>query len=78
MTMSSLTSDLPVDGLKAGDMGTVIHIYGNDEYGNDEAFDVEFLTLRGETAAIATLSASQARPVTQRDMTHAHFLELPA
>jgi hypothetical protein len=73
MTMSSLTSDLPVDGLKAGDMGTVIHIYGNDE-----AFEVEFLTLRGETAAIATLSASQARPVTQRDMTHAHFLELPA
>ncbi len=71
--MSSLTSDLPVDGLKAGDMGTVIHIYGNDE-----AFEVEFLTLRGETAAIATLSASQARPVTQRDMTHAHFLELPA
>ena len=71
--MSSLTSDLPVDGLKAGDMGTVIHIYGNDE-----AFEVEFLTLRGETAAIATLSDSQARPVTQRDMTHAHFLELPA
>ena len=71
--MSSLTSDLPVDGLKAGDMGTVIHIYGNDE-----AFEVEFLTLRGETAAIATLSASQARPVTQPDMTHAHFLELPA
>lgn len=68
-----LTSDLPADGLKAGDVGTVIHIYGNDE-----AFEVEFLTLHGETAAIATLSASQARPVTQRDMTHARFLEQPA
>ena len=64
-----LTSDLPADGLKAGDVGTVIHIHGKDE-----AFEVEFLTLHGETAAIATLSASQTRPVTQQDMTHARFL----
>jgi len=68
-----LTSDLPADGLKAGDVGTVIHIHGKDE-----AFEVEFMTLHGETAAIATLSASQTRPVTQRDMTHARFFEQPA
>ena len=57
-----LTSDLPADGLKAGDVGTVIHIHGNDL----EAFEVEFLTLHGETAAIATLSASQVPPTDER------------
>lgn len=64
-----LTSDLPKEGLKAGDVGTVIHVHRAGE-----AFEVEFLTLHGETATIATLSGSQARPVTQRDMTHARLI----
>lgn len=51
----------------------VIHIHRAGE-----ALEVEFLTLHGETAAIATLSASQARPVTQRDMTHARLIKQPA
>lgn len=68
-----LTSDLPKEGLKAGDVGTVIHVHPAGG-----ALEVEFLTLHGETAAIATLSASQARPVTQRDMTHARLIKQPA
>lgn len=44
-------------GLKTGDVGTVIHVYKKGE-----AFEVEFLTLQGETVAIATLEASQVRP----------------
>lgn len=47
-------------------MGTIVHIYKHDE-----AFEVEFLTLDGDTAAIATVLPSQARPVSNRDITHA-------
>ncbi len=67
-----LTSDLPQEGLKAGDVGTVVHVYANGE-----AFEIEFLTLDGKTAAVATVTASQLRPVTERDLTHARPLELP-
>lgn len=61
-----LTSDLPRDGLKAGDVGTVVHVHGGGE-----AFEVEFLALDGTTVAIATVLNSQARPVTHDDVTHA-------
>lgn len=68
-----LTNDLAAEGLKAGDVGTVIHVHRGGE-----AFEVEFLTLHGETAAVATVLASHIRPVTQRDMTHARLIKQPA
>ena len=55
--------------LKAGDVGTVIHVYNKDE-----AFEVEFLTLHGDTVAIATLEASQVRPVLKREITPARLM----
>ena len=48
-----LTSDLPKEGLKAGDVGTVIHVHEGGK-----AFEVEFLTLDGKTVAVATVQAS--------------------
>jgi hypothetical protein len=63
-----LKKNLAGQGLRAGDVGTVIHIYKAGE-----AFEVEFLTLHGETVAIATLEASQVRPVQKREITHARF-----
>jgi hypothetical protein len=68
-----LTNDLTTVGLKAGDVGTVIHVHRGGE-----AFEVEFLTLYGETAAIATVDSLSIRPVTQRDMTHARLIKQPA
>lgn len=68
-----LTNDLATDNLKAGDVGTVIHVHRRGE-----AFEVEFLTLHGETAAIATVDASSIRPVTQCDMTHTRLIKQPA
>lgn len=65
-----LTTDIAKEGLKVGDVGTVVHIH---EQG--EAFEVEFLTLDGTTVTIATLLSSQLRPVTHRDITHARPLE---
>ncbi len=67
-----LTTDLAKEGLKAGDVGTVVHIHAEGE-----AFEVEFLTLDGRTVAIATVPNSHLRPVTHRDITHARRLEIP-
>jgi hypothetical protein len=36
-----LTGDLPEEGLKAGDVGTVVHVHRGGE-----AFEVEFVALR--------------------------------
>jgi uncharacterized protein DUF4926 len=64
-----LKKSVPAQGLKTGDVGTVIHVYKKGA-----AFEVEFLTLHGETVAIATLVASQVRPVQKREITHARLL----
>jgi len=45
-------------GLEPGDVGVVVHIYPRQE-----AYEVEFITLAGQTAAIVTASANQIRPI---------------
>jgi hypothetical protein len=64
-----LTSDLPDEGLIAGDVGTVVHVYREGE-----AFEVEFLTLGGTTAAVAIVRADQLHLVSTADITHARPL----
>ncbi len=71
-----LTADLTGDedeDLKPGDVGVIVHVHPDGE-----AYVVEFLTLDGDTAAVATVLPSQARPVTGTDMTHARHVEIPA
>jgi hypothetical protein len=65
-----LTEALPNEGLEAGDVGTVVHVYEDGE-----AYEVEFLTLDGQTAAVATVEASQVRPVTGREINHVRELQ---
>lgn len=48
----------------AGDVGTVVHVYRDGK-----AYEVEFTTLEGKTAAVVTLEASQVRPVGNRAIT---------
>jgi Domain of unknown function (DUF4926) len=64
-----LKKEIAEQGLKTGDVGTVIHVHKNGE-----AFEVEFVALDGETLAIATLGASQIRPVQRKEITHARLL----
>jgi hypothetical protein len=64
-----LSANLPGEGLVAGDVGTVVHIHKCGE-----GYEVEFMTLTGETVAIVTLLASQVRPLTRRDLAHAREL----
>ena len=54
------------EDLKPGDVGAVVHIHPGEQ-----AFVVEFISLDGETVAIATVLASQARPISSADLTHA-------
>jgi hypothetical protein len=64
-----LKTPVPGEGLEAGDVGTVVHVYRDGK-----AYEVEFLTLDGRTAAVATLEAAQVRPVGRREITHAREL----
>ena len=47
-----LTAAVPSPGLVSGDVGTVVHVYEDGK-----AFEVEFVTLDGQTAAVATIEA---------------------
>jgi hypothetical protein len=57
---------MPAEGLEAGGVGTIVHVYRDGK-----AYEVEFLTLDGRTAAVVTLEAAQVRPVGHREITHA-------
>ena len=61
-----LTSDFAGEGLKIGDVGTVVHVHQHGE-----AFEVEFVALNGETVAVATVPRSHVRQVSRMDMSHA-------
>ncbi|MBI4660644.1 MAG: DUF4926 domain-containing protein [Verrucomicrobia bacterium] len=66
-----LLQDLPEDGLKAGDIGTVVHIHKGGA-----GYEVEFMTLAGETVAVVTLLPSQLRPIARRDLAHVRELSV--
>ena len=65
-----LKTAIPAEGLEAGDVGTVVHIYRDTL-----AYEVEFTMLNGDTAAVVTVEASQVRPVQEREITHARELQ---
>jgi hypothetical protein len=68
-----LTSPVPNHRLEIGDVGTVVHVYGDGT-----AFEVEFMTLDGHTAVVATVAADAIRPVTDREITRAGELRAGA
>ncbi len=71
-----LTADLMGDEeeeLRPGDVGVVVHVHPGGA-----AYVVEFLTLDGDTAAIATVLPSRARTVANNDITHARPVEVSA
>ena len=66
-----LKTPVSAEGLEAGDVGAVVHVYRDGQ-----AYEVEFVTLDGRTAAIVTLEADQVRPVHEREITHARELSV--
>jgi hypothetical protein len=64
-----LLQDLPENSLKAGDIGTVVHIHKGRT-----GYEVEFITLAGQTVAIVTLLPGQLRPISRHDLAHVRDL----
>ena len=60
-----LTQSLPAAGLEAGDVGVVVHVHRNGQ-----AYEVEFMTLDGNTLSVETLAATQIRAARNRDIPH--------
>ena len=60
-----LTEDLPAHGLLRGDLGTVVLVHAAGGY------EVEFMTLDGETLAVISLYPHQVRPVARREIAQA-------
>lgn len=61
-----LVDDLPEHGLRAGDLGTVVHVYPGGK-----GLEVEFVALNGETLAVVSLLPTQVRSVASREIAHA-------
>jgi hypothetical protein len=67
-----LTTDLPAHGLERGDVGAVVLLHKSGGY------EVEFMTLDGETVAVVSLAADQVRPIGRREIAHARPLPATA
>ncbi len=57
-----LTHDVPQHGLKAGDLGAVVEVYGVD------GLEVEFVRASGETKALLTLRPADVRSLAGNDI----------
>jgi hypothetical protein len=60
-----ITRDFPEYGLNRGDIGVVVHCYKDGL-----AFEVEFVTGRGETIGVITLEAKDVRPMHPNEILH--------
>ena len=64
-----LAADLPEEGLQKGDVGTVVLVHENGK-----GYEVEFMTLDGETVAVVTLLSEQIRSIAPREIANARFV----
>jgi hypothetical protein len=67
-----LQHDVPEHGLKEGDIGAVVHAYGDRQ-----AFEVEFVTAEGKTVAVLTLTEADIRPMGRGEILHAREIASP-
>jgi hypothetical protein len=64
-----LLRDIEEQGLEQGDIGAVVH-----RYANADAYEVEFVTGKGDTVAVLTLDPDDIRPMDRREILHARPL----
>jgi hypothetical protein len=65
-----LTTDLPEYDLERGDIGAVVLVHGDGT-----GYEVEFVTLEGETVAVVSLFPSQIRPIGRREIARARLIQ---
>jgi hypothetical protein len=66
-----LVTDLPEHGLRAGDIGAVVLVHSSGEH-----YEVEFVTLSGETIAVVTVQDNQVRRVLDGEIAHVRMVEV--
>ena len=64
-----LTTDIPEYDLKAGDIGTVVLVHAEGL-----GYEVEFITITGQSLAIVSLFKSQVRAIGDREIAQARVL----
>ncbi|MGH7054250.1 MAG: DUF4926 domain-containing protein [Stellaceae bacterium] len=64
-----LTENLPEHALKAGDVGWVVMVHSGGA-----GYEVEFVTLAGETVSVVTMPAQAVRPVGKKEIAHARLV----
>ena len=62
---------LPEHGLAAGDVGAVVHVYGEGR-----GCMVEFTTFDGKTVALTKVFPDQIRPLAPNEIHHARAFEV--
>jgi len=67
-----LARDLNELGLARGDVGAVVHVYEDNK-----AYEVEFVTGAGKTAAVATLTNADIRSMQSQEILHVRSLAKP-
>ena len=60
-----LTHTIKEYGLKKGDLGTIVHLYGDKK-----AMEVEFVAASGKTIAVLTLTHKDIRPMAKDEILH--------
>ena len=65
----ALTVDLPEYSLSRNDVGTIVLVHG------DKGYEVEFMTLQGETIAVVSVFADQVRPIGPHEIANARPLQ---
>ncbi|MEX0880824.1 MAG: DUF4926 domain-containing protein [Thermoanaerobaculia bacterium] len=68
-----LLRDFPSEGLRAGDVGTVVERYPAAGSA-PEACEIEFFAANGESVAVASIPADAVRAATDRDVLTARIL----
>ena len=61
-----VTTNMMPEPLRAGNVGTIVHVYGQGE-----AYEVEFVAPDGNTFGLAYVLPSQVRPVIRYGYNHA-------
>ena len=69
LTTVVLLEDIPSHRLRSGDVGTVVLAHPEGGY------EVEFMTLTGDTVAVVTLASSQLRQIGPGEIASARSLE---
>jgi hypothetical protein len=70
LELVALTVDLPKYDLRSGDIGTVV-----DAPASGAGYQVEFMTVRGETLVVAAVLPDQVRPIGRYEIASARLIE---